>query len=107
MSDDATPIPSAPPPELVAAADGLVRERLRFGIPITVVGLGFYLVVAATAGFTGVLHGELGGGMSATLLLLMLLIPLVWVLTLLYRRRADRWDARAEQIRAEFAEDLR
>lgn len=111
MPDDSTPPRTPPSPELVAAANGLIRERLRFGVPVAAIGLGFYLATAALAGFTGLLAVDVAGPVSATLLLLMLVVPLVWGLTLLYRRRADRWDARAAEIRAEYSdaapEDLR
>lgn len=89
-----------PPPALVDAAERLVRERLRFSIPVAVLGLGAFIVISALAGFTDALAPPVIAPMSLNLLLLMLLVPYVWVLALLYRRRADRWDARAAEIRA-------
>lgn len=103
----ASPTPSAtvdrPAPELVAAADRLVRERLRFGIPAAAIGLGAYVTIAALTGFTDVLEVPVAGAMSLALLMLMLLVPLAWGLALLYRRRADRWDAAAAAIRESAA----
>jgi uncharacterized membrane protein (DUF485 family) len=86
-------------PEVLAAAQQVTRERLRFAVPAAAVSLGAYVGIAALTGFTDVLGTKVHGAMSLTLLLLMLLVPLVWGLTLAYRRQADRWDALTAEIR--------
>jgi uncharacterized membrane protein (DUF485 family) len=96
-----TPAAPAYTPEMLAAAQRMTLERLRFAIPAVLVSLGAYVAIAAVTGFTTVLNHKVHGELSWTLFLMMLLVPLVWGLTLAYRRQADRWDALAASLRSE------
>ncbi|MGX6446651.1 DUF485 domain-containing protein [Patulibacter sp. S7RM1-6] len=94
--------------EMLAAAHRMNRERLRFALPATVLSLGGYVLIAALTGFTSLLDHKVHGELSWTLFLMMLLVPLVWALALAYRRRADRWDAMAAELRTSVTgEDAR
>jgi uncharacterized membrane protein (DUF485 family) len=77
-----------PPP----GGDDRRRELRRFALPATVISFGGYLVISALAGFTHVLDVRIGGALSLTLLLLILLFPLVWVLAAVHGRRIARRD---------------
>lgn len=92
---------------LAEAAGGLVRERLRFALPTVAISLGAYVAIAVLTGFTDVLATPIAGVASLALLLLMLLVPLTWLIALAYRRRADRWDALAAEIRRSAQEARR
>ena len=49
------------------------------------------------SGFTDVLSGPALGAASWTFVLTALVFPLVWLLTGLYVRRAERWDELADR----------
>jgi uncharacterized membrane protein (DUF485 family) len=82
----------------------LVRERIRFSVPVAALGFGAYLLIIVLSGFTTVLSGGAIGALSWTAVLTALVFPLVWVLCHLYRRQAQRWDALAERAAAEARE---
>jgi uncharacterized membrane protein (DUF485 family) len=75
----------------------LVRSRRRFVVPATVIGFGAYLAVIIVSGFSEVLRAPALGVVSWTFVLTALIFPLVWLLTGLYVRRAQRWDELAER----------
>jgi uncharacterized membrane protein (DUF485 family) len=86
--------PSPPEPSTATPPDDGRRRELRtFALPATVISFGGYLVISALAGFTHVLDVHVGGALTLTLLLLILLFPLVWILAAVHGRRVARREA--------------
>lgn len=94
------PDSDGPPPELVAAAGALTRERLRFAIPVSVLTLGAFLALTAVAGFTTVLNVQVAGPVTLFTVLMVLGFPVVGVCAFVYTRRAADWDRRTAEVLA-------
>jgi uncharacterized membrane protein (DUF485 family) len=94
----AAPPDQLPPPELVAAAEQLTRERLAFAIPACLVTFGGFIVITLLAGFTDVLNVHVLGPITLLFVLLVAMFPIVGVFAYRYSRVAARWDARTDQL---------
>jgi uncharacterized membrane protein (DUF485 family) len=90
--------PSAPSPELVAAARTISAERLRFAVPACLVSFGGFVVITVLAGFTNVLNVTVVGPLNLLTLLMVLGFPVVGVCAVLYSRRAAGWDRRTAEV---------
>ncbi|RUR98101.1 DUF485 domain-containing protein [Bacillus velezensis] len=77
----------------------MMRERMRFNIPVSLFALAFALALPVFAFYTDVLSIRIAGTISLGWLFFFAQFVMTWLICFMYIKKARRFDSIAEAIR--------
>ncbi|CAN2249011.1 DUF485 domain-containing protein [Bacillus vallismortis] len=78
----------------------IMREKMRFNIPVSLFALAFALALPVFAFYTDVLSIRIAGAISLGWLFFFSQFVLTWLICFMYIRKARQFDSMAEAIRS-------